>query len=67
MAPDESHAANTPTNGQVARVGEGDVARKRLLPSLENLRRPVPFFPARISVMLGRYKVGSSRAALPGI
>src|SRR5262245_28560440 len=43
MTPDESHAASTPTNGQVARVGEGDVARKRLLPSLENLRRPVPF------------------------
>src|SRR5262245_7771241 len=44
MTPGGVHAANSPANGRVTRPGEGDVIRKRLLPSLENLRRPVPFF-----------------------
>ena len=44
LTPGASDAANTPKNGPSARPGEGDVIRKRLLPSLENLRRLVPFF-----------------------
>jgi hypothetical protein len=44
MNPGENHAANTPTDGQFIRPCEGEATYKRLLPSLEDLRRPVSFF-----------------------
>jgi hypothetical protein len=64
LTPSEGHTANAPTNGQFARPGEGDVTYKRVRPSFENLRRPVPFFPLRVYAMLSRCKFGLNRAGV---
>jgi hypothetical protein len=53
VARDVAVVANPLKSRVVTRPCECDVIRKRLLPSLENLRRPVAFFPVRTCGMAG--------------